>query len=1157
MHLDGGRLVLSPGDLVGSLCCAHLTQLDLDVAEGRRSTPGIEDPELALLRRRGLRHEAAHLARRRAEHRSVVDLSAEPDGPESSRRLEEVLRAGPEVVYQAVLRDDSAAGPVWSGRCDFLLKVPRPSRLGPFSYEPADTKLARRVHPSAVLQLCAYAELLEGIQGVAPEHVHVILGDSRAERLELAGLSAYYRAGRRRLAAAIEDRAPTYPVPVEHCTLCAWRADCELRRETDDSLVLVAGLRADQGRALRSAGTATLHALAERADPPGGIGRSSFEALRAQARLQATARAAPGEPPPYELLVGAAPGAGLGSLPEPSPGDLFFDIEGDPYLDGGGLEYLLGVGWIDAEGTFAYRAFWSHGSAGERVAFERFIDFVTERRRRHPDLHIYHYAAYERTALGRLMGRHATRELEVDDLLRSRVLVDLYQILRQSVRVGTASYSLKRIEALFRPARSGDIVDAATSIVEYERWLEEDDPRILDALERYNCEDCRSTAELRHWLEARRREAGLGADVRPQDVAETVPAPVLEEAEEVERRVVALEADLAAGPEGHDRARRLLGRLLDWWRREEKPEWWSYFHRVLDCDEDDLYRDTEAVAGLEYLGPGGTRKKSLLHRYRFDPAQELKLAAGDTVVDPALARRRIEVGHGPAGTVRLVELDPGAGTLTIARAATSSVEHPRCLIPGTPVATKVQRQAALRVADAVIAVGIDGEGPYRAVRDLLLRRAPRRPGAPAGTPLVAVGEDPAAAVVRLGTALDDGVLAVQGPPGSGKTTAAARLAVELLAAGRRVGITANSHAVISHLLGAVLAQAESRGVAVTASQRADEQQGVAHPAVRLGDNASVRADLDAGSQLIAGTSWLFARPEWDSVLDALVVDEAGQLSLANVVAAGTAARSLVLVGDPQQLSQPSRGAHPPGADRSALGHLLDGHATIDAGLGVFLHRTHRLHPRICRLVSEVAYDGRLEPTEPTGRQALAGPLGPAGLRWLAVEHQGNRVRSAEESRALAWCTEQLVGQDYVDRRGERRRLGLQDIVVVAPYNAQVHQLRLDLPEGVAIGTVDRFQGREAPVVLISLATSDPERLPRGMEFLYSTNRLNVAVSRAEALVVLAASPALLSVRCRTVDQLRLANGLCRYVELAERLDPPADLEPAPLGASVQVTSPLA
>lgn len=298
--------------------------------------------------------------------------------------------------------------------------------------------------------------------------------------------------------------------------------------------------------------------------------------------------------------------------------------------------------------------------------------------------------------------------------------------------------------------------------------------------------------------------------------------------------------------------------------------------------------------------------------------------------------------------------------------------------------------------------------------------------------------------------------------------------------------------------------------------------------------------MPTGCNLVAGTSWLFSRASFDQMLDCLIVDEAGQFSLANALAVATSSQNLVLVGDPRQLAQPSQGTHPDGAGASALEHLLGNHDTMPETRGIFLDRSHRLHPDICRFVSEIVYEGRLSADPECARQRIggSGAHSGSGLRWRPVDHAGNRTSSLEEADVVAQLHAELIGQAFTNRDGETRTLTVEDVLVVAPYNAQVSLLKDKLPPGVRVGTVDKFQGLEAPVVIVSLTTSSFSEIPRGMEFLYSRNRLNVAVSRAQALAIVVGSPLLLSVRCNTVEQLRLANGLCRLVELAE--DRPED-----------------
>ncbi len=447
-----------------------------------------------------------------------------------------------------------------------------------------------------------------------------------------------------------------------------------------------------------------------------------------------------------------------------------------------------------------------------------------------------------------------------------------------------------------------------------------------------------------------------------------------------------------------------------------------------------------------------------------------------------------------------------------------------------------------RTAEWVLTHGIDAPGPARAARDLLLRLPPRIAGVAA--PLQQTGETPLQAAVRLGLRLDGGTLAVQGPPGSGKTYTAAQMIVALVRDGHRVGVTANSHKVIGHALDKVNEAAEEAGVNVRIGQRPGQEEPPTCATARdLASPAEARAALAAGEvDVVGGTAWLWSRQELEGSVDVLFVDEAGQFALANAVAVAPAGRSVVLLGDPQQLEQPLQGSHPPGAERSALGHVLGDEAVIPGHLGLFLADTWRLHPDVCAFTSEVFYEGRLA-SEPTlARQALVGvaPADGTGLRWLPVEHDGDATESIDEGALIAGLVRELLEAEarWTDRKGVSHAITLDDVVIVAPYNAHVERVAKALADagypGARVGTVDKFQGQEAPISIYSMATSSPELAPRGMEFLYSLNRLNVATSRARCAALVVASPALVRVACHSPRQMQLANALCRLVELAGR-----------------------
>ncbi len=1009
MQVLDGELVLSASDLTGFSASAHLTQLELRAARGEIERAKRDDPMLDVLSRRGTEHELAYLEMLRAQVDTTVVEIEYPDSTratldDAQEQTLEAMRKGVDVIYQATFFDGR-----WRGHADFLFRVEVPSDLGDWSYEVADAKLARRVKAAAIVQMCAYSEQLAALQGVEPRHIHVITGDRQRHTEKLSDYSAYYRALKARyeeLVLGMPDTS-TYPDRVDHCDICRWRDVCVDQRTADDHLSLVAGMRRDQTRKLVGAGVCTTTELAALAPEPhvDGIGDASLERLRHQAHLQVESRGT--EPPLVELLPPEAPEnpdeawlkRGFAALPAPSPGDLFFDMEGDPYaLDGDRLEYLFGVIELDAHGEPRYRAFWAHDRDAERTAFEEFVDFVMARIHEYPDLHIYHYAFYEPSTLKRLMGAHGTREMEVDELLRGERFVDLYNVVRQGVRIGAGSYSLKKVEQQYMQRPTGEVMDAGGSIVAYEAWLDSHDQAKLDEIQSYNADDCRSTLLLRNWLEARRTEG--------EDLFGPIPRPIPgeggapEELAEREALSARLRTKDPAAP-----AYALLAELVHWHRREELPDWWAYYHRTGYERDDDFTEDRECIGGLELVRKVRDEKQSTVYEYEFD-AQDHKFSVGAKPIDPASGR--------PAGLV--VFVDDAAGIIHLKRGpGLDGVPHPHALIPAKPVPSGVLRDAVADVAAWVADHGIDAPGPHRAIRDLLLRRPPAQL-----TP-------------------DNGsFLAVQGPPGSGKTYHGARMIIDLIRNGKRVGITAHSHAAIGNLLHEIEAAADERGETVRALQKADEHQECDASIVTcVRSNDEVLEEIALGdAHVIAGTAWLWARPDMRGTVDVLFVDEAGQKSLADVVAVSRAAGSIVLLGDPQQLAQPSKGSHPEGAEMSALEYLLDGEETMPEGLGLFLETTYRMHPKVCAFVSEVAYDGRLHSEPGLELQSVDGR---AGLMWMPVEHSGNRTASTEEALRVRELIDELVGSDWTDKLGTTRKLQLADILVVAPYNAHVRE----------------------------------------------------------------------------------------------------------------------
>jgi len=645
MQFKDATLRTSPTDLANFLACRHKTSLDLLVACGRLAPPAWTDPFARVLRERGAMHERAYVEQLRSQGLRVVNLSDVEDGS----RVEKTLRAmhdGADVIVQAAL--DSGH---WLGYADVLRRVEQPSDLGAWSYEVHDTKLGRETRGGTILQLCVYSDLVAGIQGRPPEHFFVVT-PAGVEAYRVDDYAAFYRLVRERFLASLDqfasppDESAPAPAAVDHCEVCRWWQRCDQTRRRQDHLSFVAGLGRVQQVELESRDVRTLAALASTPVPlpfvPSRGVPETYERLQDQAALQLRQRES-GRP--VHRLLPVEADRGLMLLPEPSPGDLFLDLEGDPFAREGGREYLFGLGSVAPDGHFDYVARWAFTDVEERAAFEAVIDAISAARRRHPDMHVYHFAPYEPAAMKRLMGRYASREADLDALLRGDRFVDLYAVVRQALRAGVESYSIKALEPFYAFQREVELARAGHERRLVEIALELNDfgavtAEVRRAVEDYNKDDCRSTLALRDWLESLRAAAiANGADIpRPGHDDEEAPETVKARQVEIEALRVRLLEGLPADRETHtveQRARYLLAYLLDWQYREDKVAWWNYF-RLLDLTEDQLLDEPGAVSGLVFVEQvdvirhksTGKPTGSVVERYRYPP-QEMDLRRGD------------------------------------------------------------------------------------------------------------------------------------------------------------------------------------------------------------------------------------------------------------------------------------------------------------------------------------------------------------------------------------------------------------------------------------------------------------------------------------------------------------------------------------------------
>ncbi len=1101
---DDGMVIYSASDLAAAARCEYALLRSFDAQLGRGPRVAAEDELLARTAQLGGEHEQRHLDELRGDA-SVTVIGRPPYTvagltAAAEQTLAAVQRRAP-VIYQAAMFDGRFAG-----FADFLV-------YDGARYTLRDTKLARSVKVEALLQLAAYSETLTaaGVP-VAPE-VELVLGDGATSSYPVDELLPVYRPRRAALQRLLDTHlASDRPVDWENTDVhaCFRCPECAAQVRAHDDLLLVAGMRVSQRARLIDAGITTVGQLAAHRGPVDGVHPRILTSLTAQARLQRAPR--DDGKPPYEV-VDTQP---LMQLPNPDKGDLFFDFEGDPLwtADGveWGLEYLFGVLGTKSDNDF--HPLWAHDRQSERQALRDFLKLVQKQRKRHPNMHVYHYAAYEKTALLRLAGRYGEGEDTVDELLRNGVLVDLYPLVRKSIRVGTENYSLKSLEPLYMGAqlRSGDVTTATDSITQYAQYSalraegrDDDAAIVLKEIEDYNRYDCTSTRKLRDWLINRAIESSV-PPMGAQPVGRSAPVEPEDQLARTLRRFV---GDGARRPE--QQAVAMVAAARGYHRREDKPFWWGHFDRLNHpveewADGTDVFVADEAIVETDWHTPPRARKPQRRVRLRGALATgELSREMYALYEPPAPDGLTDDPDRRAFGSVQVLEADdPSAPTevLIVEREPKDGTvfdQVPFALTPGPPIRTTALRESIDATANQ-LAAGLPAL-PANPVVDLLLRRPPRTRS---GAALPQSGERVQDAITAALLDLDSSYLAVHGPPGTGKTFTSAAVIARLVNEHRwRIGVVAQSHAVVENLFRDVIA------AGVDAGSVAKKPHGDDPLWTEIGEKDYPMFIADHRGCVIGGTAWDFANgtrvPRGG--LDLLVVEEAGQYSLANTIAVAPAAANLLLLGDPQQLPQVSAGTHPEPVDTSALGWLVDGRHTLPAELGYFLDRSYRMHPAVCSAVSKLSYDGRLRSVDAvTTARRLDGY--PPGVRVLQVDHDGNATDSPEEADAIVAETARLVGMPWTDERGTRP-LAPEHVMVVTPYNAQVVTLRQRLDAAgftdVRVGTVDKFQGQQAPVVFISMVASSIDDVPRGISFLLNRNRLNVAVSRAKYAAVIVRS----------------------------------------------------
>ena len=1119
----------------------------------------------------GLRHEEVLITKLKKQGFSIAELEGKQNESDY-KATKQAMSDGYDFIWQASLTNEEMRG-----SADLLKKIKGSSPFGDWSYQPIECKLSSKTKTTFLVQACAYCELLSPLLDNRPNNFELYLGGGKFKEFKTDNFWYWYQLLRKRYRDFQNSFNPNeIPIdtPGDHGS---WSAFIEGRLETSRDLITVAKMRQTQRLKLKEADIHTIDDLAELKDGTKvpGLRMEALTDLKEQAKLQVKPKAPDGKP--NYIVKEIINGKGLTILPKQNQGDIWFDLEGvqDPVL-GNQLEYLIGLCYQNESDTSpVYKAWWAHSPSEEKKAFEDWVEWVEDRLKKYPNLKIYHYGSYEKSAIRRLAQQYATKESIIDHWLRSELLIDLLPVVTASIVLGEDSYSIKKVEKLYMDNREADVKTAGDSVVAYRNWSDSGEPKIpgtlpngspqLKTIENYNREDCESTQLLHIWLINLKRKQGLPDNpiepfLQEENIEiiqplESLSNKLLDELPEECKTLNSSHLNDDSPKFNHQgkrgmsyRAQLLLSHLLPFHHREAKVSWWTYFDRkdIASFNSDELLEDSEVIEGAVWQkceSKESARTGADFHSFKFNPTQDLKLYNSQD----GASRLTLEIAS-TGLKIDAVEVDSDLGEVTLKypwRKKEKRMEEG--LLEGIPTVPctliKVPSDIAKPLRDRLEIQAdswINGNKKLPNAIHQLLERKPVKG-------LIELNknirENPKFLPNLLANFLEievETVIALQGPPGTGKSSVTAKFISELIKLDKKIAISSNSNQAINNLLLKVKAICEEEGlnnqIVKATSKREDKQ--LTNSGIELIPSAS----LTLNETVIGGTTWVFSREEMANAFDVLVIDEAGQMSLANLLVMAQSAKSILLVGDQQQLSQPTKADHPGESGKSCLEYLMQGANVVPEDKGIFLNTSWRMEPTITNIVSELFYDKRLmgNPFNENnsinwGKPCLSqsGNQFPnQGIIFEEIEHYGCSVKSIEEIDFIEKIVESLLGGSYTYSRFDEKCTGEitpNEILVTAPYNVQVNRLEQRLKGKAKVGTVDRFQGQEAPIAIHSLTASSGDEAPRGIDFLLEPNRLNVAISRAQCLSIIIGSPGLATGLINTVEEAQQVNRLCRLM----------------------------
>ncbi|MDE0150874.1 MAG: TM0106 family RecB-like putative nuclease [Bdellovibrionales bacterium] len=1134
MYISNNKLTFSPIDIVKFFESEFSSYMDHfekvvseEILESQKIHRDPKDPLYEVIAEMGNNHEKSIIEKIEKQNQITKINKDKYDRKTCVKHTLSAMTNGVDKIYQAAIATDGIFGYV-----DILEKVKTPSSLGDYHYIPCDIKIASHPTPTAIIQLCCYCDILEKNQNLLPEQIKIITRDGKTLSFQTKKFFYFYQFLKKRFLNYHSSFSSTnIPIPNKHQEHRDWTFFSKKRLHELDDISLVANIRQTHCEKLKKQSINTLTELAEYDQNQfTGIAGFTFRTLKDQASLQASSKKQ--NETTFKVLPHKGERQGFEMLPPPNELDVFFDMEGYPFLAEEGLEYLYGN--AINEGS-KYTCFWAEDKTKEAIAFKNWIYWVYKRWKQNQKMHIYHYGHYETSTIKRLMGRYGIGEFEVDNLLRNHVFVDLHRVVVQGLRVGSLSYSLKEIEQLYYKKRETYVQSGSDSTVQFFHFLNSKDTLenspFLKKIEDYNRDDCFSTQALYKFLSNLQRINNIQylppSDESPGEQKERKGMPG-----NCERKAKELLSNIPIEKRGLPLSKsdtkiyvtELLAHLLEFHIREEKPGWWNYFSHF-DMDNEELFEDKNTIALCKCVQNTGTTCQ-----IQFEPAQEIGLDIGDKVL--VLENKDTRESY------KILELDLIKGTLSLDLSTHRNIPTNK----NFTLTSEINSFYKINIFKSLLNTANDlyfessNFGLKKCIHNLLLRCAPDLKDHKG--PLILKEENLIEETSNHTLNLNNSILCIQGPPGSGKTYTAAHIILHLIQKGKRVGVTSNSHKAISHLLKMVFEQNKDnirfrcQKVQKTGDTE-DEKAFIGSYPIELVKNT----DISTQSNLVGGTVFFFSRENQENAYDYLFVDEASQVSLTNVIAAARSTKNIILLGDQNQLEQPIQGSHPGESGQSALTYYTGGQTTISRDKGFFLPISYRMNPKVCKFISENFYDGKLLPDIKNENQKIILPddlknsLPDSGVHFIPVDHSGNRESSEEEAKVISNLYKKLLQSQWIDKENNTKPITEKDILIVAPYNLQVAYLKRTLnSKNVRVASVDKFQGQEAPISILSMSASTIQDAPRGINFLLNKNRLNVAISRAKCLSIIVGSTNLLNTNMSSIENMELMNIWCRIVK---------------------------